>query len=330
MRFDRVLASARNVRRYAGLRPIAAGGDDARRPGTCSITWCGTTGTSWSCSAPTTPSSRRGWRNSTRLEPPAQDFEMVQVSGRAASRAGVLGHAGFLTLTGNPNETSPTARGLFVREHFLCQHVPPPPPGVDTNLPAVTAEKPMTTRERLAMHAPQSELRGLPQPDRPDRLRPRRLRQHRQVSREGDAARFSSQRDSVTNQPRPRKDYRTAAGHQRLHPGNPEFEVLDARRAWQHPGQRSDLPALRREADIPIRVGRHEEESGPAQLDALCTRVSRIRLPVPRIVAVAGDIAGISGCAARRLREAEAAGNADCTRRRLPTCPQAVRFDAVV
>jgi hypothetical protein len=42
---------------------------------------------------------------------------------------------------------------LFVREQFLCQQVPPPPPGVDTNLPPVEEAKPVTNRERMAMHA---------------------------------------------------------------------------------------------------------------------------------------------------------------------------------
>jgi len=69
-----------------------------------------------------------------------------------SERAGVLGQATFLALTSKPAETSPTERGLFVREHFLCQVVPPPPAGVNTTLPPVTDEKPMTTRERLQIH----------------------------------------------------------------------------------------------------------------------------------------------------------------------------------
>jgi len=67
-------------------------------------------------------------------------------------RAGVLGQGVFLTLTSKPSETSPTDRGLFVREHFLCQDVPPPPPGVNANLPAPTDAKPMTNRQRLRTH----------------------------------------------------------------------------------------------------------------------------------------------------------------------------------
>src|SRR5207237_9751638 len=50
-------------------------------------------------------------------------------------RGGLLGQAAFLTATTGPAQTSPTARGLFVRENLLCQHVPPPPAGVNTQLP---------------------------------------------------------------------------------------------------------------------------------------------------------------------------------------------------
>jgi hypothetical protein len=70
----------------------------------------------------------------------------------SSERAGILGQATFLALTSKPADTSPTARGLFVREQFLCQEVPQPPPGVSSNLPALTKAKPQTNRERLAMH----------------------------------------------------------------------------------------------------------------------------------------------------------------------------------
>ncbi len=58
----------------------------------------------------------------------------------------------FLALSSRPDETSPTSRGLFIREQFLCQHVADPPPGVNTNLPPVTEAKPQTNRQRLAEH----------------------------------------------------------------------------------------------------------------------------------------------------------------------------------
>ena len=78
----------------------------------------------------------------------------------ASGRAGVLGQATFLTLTSKPGDTSPTARGLFVREQFLCQEVPAPPPGVNSNLPPVTKERPMTNRERLAVHLTNDSCAG--------------------------------------------------------------------------------------------------------------------------------------------------------------------------
>ncbi len=82
---------------------------------------------------------------------PGIEYAKVELPANT-ERAGILGHASFLTATSKPAETSPTARGLFVREHFLCQDVPQPPPGVSTNLPPITKEKPVTTRERLGIH----------------------------------------------------------------------------------------------------------------------------------------------------------------------------------
>ncbi|MCC6585098.1 MAG: DUF1592 domain-containing protein [Bryobacterales bacterium] len=84
---------------------------------------------------------------------PAPPEEFAKVNLPADSeRAGILGHAAFLSLTAKPADTSITARGLFVRESFLCQQVPQPPPGVNGNLPVSTQERPMTNRERLGVH----------------------------------------------------------------------------------------------------------------------------------------------------------------------------------
>jgi hypothetical protein len=82
---------------------------------------------------------------------PAEEFGKVALPAES-ERAGIVGQAIFLALTSKPAETSPTSRGLFVREQFLCQEVPQPPPGVSTSLPPVTKEKPMTNRERLSVH----------------------------------------------------------------------------------------------------------------------------------------------------------------------------------
>jgi hypothetical protein len=65
---------------------------------------------------------------------------------------GLLGEGLFLALTAKPEDSSPTARGLFIREQFLCQHISPPA-GVNTNLPPVTEAKPQTNRDRMSEHA---------------------------------------------------------------------------------------------------------------------------------------------------------------------------------
>lgn len=86
---------------------------------------------------------------------PAKDFDRVPFPA-GSERAGLLGQGLFLALTAKPDDSSPTARGLFVREQFLCQHVPDPPPGVNTNLPPVTEANPQTNRDRMTEHASNS------------------------------------------------------------------------------------------------------------------------------------------------------------------------------
>jgi hypothetical protein len=66
----------------------------------------------------------------------------------------------FLAATSKPEETSPTVRGYAVREQFLCQIIPDPPPGINANLPPVTAEKPMSNRDRLQVHLTSSTCAG--------------------------------------------------------------------------------------------------------------------------------------------------------------------------
>lgn len=65
-------------------------------------------------------------------------------------RGGLFGHAAFLSLLGHVSSTSPTLRGKFVLENILCRTVPPPPPGVVTDLPV--AEDDATMRDRLEAH----------------------------------------------------------------------------------------------------------------------------------------------------------------------------------
>jgi Protein of unknown function (DUF1592)/Protein of unknown function (DUF1588)/Protein of unknown function (DUF1595)/Protein of unknown function (DUF1587)/Protein of unknown function (DUF1585) len=84
---------------------------------------------------------------------PAPSGEFERVSFPAGShRSGLLGQASFLASNAGPVETSPTARGIFVREQFLCQHVPNPPPGVNTEVPEPTVDRPLARRQRMQSH----------------------------------------------------------------------------------------------------------------------------------------------------------------------------------
>lgn len=65
-------------------------------------------------------------------------------------RGGIFGQASFLSVLAHQSSTSPTLRGKFVRENIMCTAVPPPPPGVVTDLPDTSEAK--TMRERLEQH----------------------------------------------------------------------------------------------------------------------------------------------------------------------------------
>ncbi|CAN5687997.1 DUF1588 domain-containing protein [soil metagenome] len=65
-------------------------------------------------------------------------------------RAGVLTQPSVLATLAKPNQSSPVLRGRFVREHFLCQPVNPPPADVNNTPPPVTPGT--TTRQRMAQH----------------------------------------------------------------------------------------------------------------------------------------------------------------------------------
>lgn len=64
---------------------------------------------------------------------------------------GLLSHVSFLSLHVHPGSSSPTLRGKAVREKFLCQAIPPPPPNVDFSALQDTSTF-KTVRERLTKH----------------------------------------------------------------------------------------------------------------------------------------------------------------------------------
>ena len=67
-------------------------------------------------------------------------------------RAGLLTQVSFLSLHAHPGRSSPTLRGKALRERFLCQVVPTPPPNVDFSI--VTNPNPdyPTQRDRVLAH----------------------------------------------------------------------------------------------------------------------------------------------------------------------------------
>ena len=83
--------------------------------------------------------------------PPSADDSPVKVDLPAnQQRAGILTQAGFLSVQGHPDQTSPVLRGKFVRAMLLCQPPPPPPADVDISLP--TVDEGATARVRFAAH----------------------------------------------------------------------------------------------------------------------------------------------------------------------------------
>jgi hypothetical protein len=70
-------------------------------------------------------------------------------------RGGILTTAAWLSIQAKPYSSSPTLRGVWVRERMLCEEVPPPPANVNNVLPNPTeraAAGPRTTRQVLEEH----------------------------------------------------------------------------------------------------------------------------------------------------------------------------------
>jgi hypothetical protein len=68
-------------------------------------------------------------------------------------RTGILTQMGFLSLFSHPGRSSPTLRGMAVRELLLCQKVPDPPSDVDFSLFNDPNAPSRTARERLTAHS---------------------------------------------------------------------------------------------------------------------------------------------------------------------------------
>lgn len=85
------------------------------------------------------------------VDPPASGFARVDLPA-VQGRAGVLTQGATMALLAHPVTTSPTRRGKFVQERFLCREILPPPPDVDVTLPPDPPDGPETMRQKLERH----------------------------------------------------------------------------------------------------------------------------------------------------------------------------------
>jgi len=67
-------------------------------------------------------------------------------------RGGLLAEGALLATTSYPDRTSPVLRGKWLLNNIFDLPIPPPPPGVDTNLVNKPGATPASMRERLAQH----------------------------------------------------------------------------------------------------------------------------------------------------------------------------------
>ena len=73
------------------------------------------------------------------------------------ARAGLLSHASFAMLFAHPGRSSPTLRGVFMREALLCQTIPEAPADVDfTQFSQDAGAVHKTARDRLQVHSTQA------------------------------------------------------------------------------------------------------------------------------------------------------------------------------
>jgi hypothetical protein len=68
-----------------------------------------------------------------------------------AGRLGILTQGSILSTMAKTDRPSPVQRGKLVRERLFCQTLAPPPPGVNTQLPAVDPN--VSNRERFSEHS---------------------------------------------------------------------------------------------------------------------------------------------------------------------------------
>ena len=89
---------------------------------------------------------------------PANEDGFHQVDSGPTRGAGILTLGAFLTTHAAPTSSSPIHRGVIVRERLLCDHLEPPPEGLDIMPPVF--DPGLTTREQFAAHTEDDQCRG--------------------------------------------------------------------------------------------------------------------------------------------------------------------------
>ena len=83
---------------------------------------------------------------------------LVRVQNVPENRRGLLGHGGLLTITSQPNRTSPVKRGKWVMAQLMCMEPPPPPANVEAFAPSGTPTG--TLRQQFEAHRAKPECAG--------------------------------------------------------------------------------------------------------------------------------------------------------------------------
>ncbi len=75
------------------------------------------------------------------------------ISYGASGRRGILSHGSVLSQGAKFSDTSPTQRGIWVRNRLLCQEIAPPPSNVNADLPPESTNGSNCKKDRYAAHA---------------------------------------------------------------------------------------------------------------------------------------------------------------------------------
>ncbi len=228
-----------------------------------------------------------------KLPASAGQFELVHFPA-GTPRAGILGEASFLAANAGPTETSPTARGIFIREQLLCQHVPPPPPNVDTNLPEASEDKPLTRRQRMSAHVENPLCASC----------------HRLMDPIGfglesfDAiGRYPGTRDDPDREPhrqtQGRQENRSGSRHQRRGRRNSELAFSDSGQLGQILSQSPVCQECMVRQMFRYAYGRMETSADEDTIHQLVRGLPGFRIPLQRPVDRAGAVAGIFGWVGR-------------------------------